>query len=70
MAKGIHMRGEQKFWRVSAALCSMLLVGPAWGQVNGLMRLSTLEWPPYTGTLLPGEGLSTKVASVVAKAAG
>jgi polar amino acid transport system substrate-binding protein len=35
-----------------------------------LIRLSTLEWPPYTGTLLPQYGLSTRVASVAAKAAG
>lgn len=35
-----------------------------------LIRLSTLEWPPYTGLLLPHDGLSTRVASVVAKAAG
>lgn len=35
-----------------------------------LIRLATLEWPPYTGTLLPQDGLSTRVATVVAKAAG
>ena len=34
------------------------------------MRLSTLEWPPYNGLLLPQEGISTRVANVVAKAAG
>jgi polar amino acid transport system substrate-binding protein len=35
-----------------------------------LMRLSTLEWPPYTGILLPKEGVSTYIATNVAKAAG
>jgi polar amino acid transport system substrate-binding protein len=35
-----------------------------------LMRLSTLEWPPYTGLLLPKEGVSTHIATVVAKTAG
>lgn len=34
------------------------------------MRLSTLEWPPYNGLLLPQEGISTRVGNVVAKAAG
>ena len=34
------------------------------------MRLATLEWPPYNGLLLPQEGISTRVANVVAKAAG
>ena len=34
------------------------------------MRLATLEWPPYTGLLLPQDGLSTRVTSVLAKAAG
>jgi polar amino acid transport system substrate-binding protein len=35
-----------------------------------LIRLATLEWPPFTGLLLPKEGLSTYIASTVAKAAG
>ena len=35
-----------------------------------VMRLATLEWPPYNGQLLPQEGLSTRIAAVVAKAAG
>lgn len=35
-----------------------------------LMRLATLEWPPYNGQLLPQDGLSTRIATVVAKAAG
>jgi len=35
-----------------------------------LIRLSTLEWPPYTGLLLPKEGVSTHIATTVAKAAG
>lgn len=52
-----------------------LLLGLAALQVQAqapqkLIRLSTLEWPPYTGLLLPQDGLSTRVASVVAKAAG
>ena len=35
-----------------------------------LIRLATLEWPPFTGLLLPKEGVSTHVATTVAKAAG
>lgn len=35
-----------------------------------VMRLATLEWPPYNGQLLPQDGLSTRVATVVAKSAG
>lgn len=35
-----------------------------------LIRLATLEWPPYNGQLLPQGGLSGYVTSVVAKAAG
>ena len=35
-----------------------------------LIRLATLEWPPFTGLLLPKEGVSTYIASSVAKAAG
>jgi polar amino acid transport system substrate-binding protein len=35
-----------------------------------LIRLATLEWPPYNGLLLPQGGLSTHITSVVTKAAG
>ena len=35
-----------------------------------LMRLATVEWPPYNGLLLPQEGLATRTASLAAKAAG
>lgn len=49
---------------------SLLMASGAFAQTTKLMRLSTLEWPPYTGTLLPQSGVSTRVASVVAKAAG
>jgi polar amino acid transport system substrate-binding protein len=35
-----------------------------------LIRLATLEWPPFTGLLLPKEGVSTYIATTVAKAAG
>lgn len=64
------MCGGKNLIMVGALLCGALQAGSVWGQAHGLMRLSTLEWPPYTGKLLPSEGLSTKVASVVAKAAG
>lgn len=37
---------------------------------GGLIRLATLEWPPYNGLLLPHGGLSNHITSVVAKAAG
>ncbi len=32
--------------------------------------MATLEWPPLTGLLLPKEGVSTYIASSVAKTAG
>lgn len=35
-----------------------------------IIRLSTLEWPPYNGLLLPQEGIATRVASLAARAAG
>jgi polar amino acid transport system substrate-binding protein len=35
-----------------------------------VMRLATLEWQPYSGQLLPQDGLSTRITAVVAKAAG
>lgn len=35
-----------------------------------LIRLAISEWPPFTGLLLPNEGISTYVATTVAKAAG
>lgn len=35
-----------------------------------LMRLATVEWPPYNGLLLPQEGLATRTASLAAKAVG
>lgn len=47
-----------------AAAASFAQSGPK------LIRLATLEWPPFTGLLLPKEGLSTYVATTVAKAAG
>ncbi|WP_367846376.1 substrate-binding periplasmic protein [Rhodoferax sp. WC2427] len=37
---------------------------------SGLIRLATLEWPPYNGLLLPQGGLSSYITSAVAKAAG
>lgn len=43
----------------------------SWAQTDSkLIRLATLEWPPFTGLLLPKEGVSTYIASTVAKAAG
>lgn len=53
------------WWVVGWLACSAQAQAPP-----KLIRLSTLEWPPYTGALLPQDGLSTRVASVVAKAAG
>lgn len=53
------------WWVVGWLACSAQAQAPP-----KLMRLSTLEWPPYTGALLPQGGLSTRVTSVVAKAAG
>lgn len=35
-----------------------------------LIRLATVEWPPYNGLLLPQEGLATRTASLAAKEAG
>lgn len=43
----------------------------SWSQSEPkLIRLATLEWPPFTGLLLPKEGVSTYIATVVAKEAG
>jgi polar amino acid transport system substrate-binding protein len=47
-----------------AATCSMAQSD------TKLVRLATLEWPPFTGLLLPKEGVSTYIATTVAKAAG
>ena len=33
-----------------------------------LIRLATVEWPPYNGLFLPHEGLITRTASLAAKA--
>ena len=53
------------------ALVLAVAAGSSWAQADvKLMRLATLEWPPFTGLLLPKEGVSTYVASTVAKAAG
>nr|WP_315184110.1 transporter substrate-binding domain-containing protein [uncultured Albidiferax sp.] len=54
-----------------------LLALGVWGSTHcqaqtntGLIRLATLEWPPYTGLLLPQGGLSGHITSAVAKASG
>lgn len=59
----------------SAALLLAQALLPSQAQTQAqapprFMRLATLEWPPYTGLLLPQDGLSTRIASVLAKAAG
>ena len=43
---------------------------PAQSAQSKLIRLSTLEWPPYVGLLMPQEGLSTRITSVVSRKAG
>lgn len=35
-----------------------------------IIRLATLEWPPYNGLLLPQEGIATRVATLAARVAG
>lgn len=35
-----------------------------------IIRLATLEWPPYNGLLLPQEGIATRIATLAARAAG
>ena len=35
-----------------------------------IIRLATLEWPPYNGLLLPQEGIATRVATLAARASG
>jgi len=54
------------------ALISGLMNASALAQTDApkLIRLSSLEWPPYTGVLLPREGISTRVAVAAAKASG
>lgn len=56
---------------VVSGLLLLAISASAYAQSGAkLMRLSTLEWPPYTGLLLPKEGVSTHIATVVAKNAG
>jgi polar amino acid transport system substrate-binding protein len=47
-----------------------LMACAAQAQTTQLMRLATLEWPPYTASVLPNGGMSSKVAFEVAKSAG
>jgi len=57
----------------SATLLLAQVLLPSQAQTQAapkFMRLATLEWPPYTGLLLPQDGLSTRITSVLAKAAG
>ncbi len=58
--------------RLLAVMLLIFLSGLTHAQTGEqrFIRLSTLEWPPYTGLLLPQDGLSTRIVSVVSKAAG
>jgi polar amino acid transport system substrate-binding protein len=51
-------------------LCAVTATGSFAQSEPKLIRLATLEWPPFTGLLLPKEGVSTYIATTVAKAAG
>jgi len=52
-------------------LTLMFAMGCSFAQTESkLIRLATLEWPPFTGLLLPKEGVSTYIATTVAKSAG
>ncbi len=51
-------------------LIAVLATGAMAQSQHKLIRLATLEWPPFTGLLLPQEGVSTYIAATVAKAAG
>lgn len=60
---------KKKVWLVGLFLG--LLATGSWSQSEPkLIRLATLEWPPFTGLLLPREGVSTYIATTVAKEAG
>lgn len=57
--------------RLFLALLALLAATGSFAQSEPkLIRLATLEWPPFTGLLLPKEGVSTYIATTVAKAAG
>ncbi|MES2943313.1 MAG: transporter substrate-binding domain-containing protein [Pseudomonadota bacterium] len=56
--------------RLLLAISVLLSCELASAQADQYIRLATLEWPPYTGLLLPQEGLSTKITSVVSRSAG
>jgi len=59
---------NKKAW---LGLVFVLTMGSGFAQSDSkLIRLATLEWPPFTGLLMPKEGVSTYIASTVAKAAG
>ena len=59
---------KRMLFSATLLLAQALLPSQAQTQAK-FMRLATLEWPPYTGLLLPQDGLSTRVTSVLAKAA-
>jgi polar amino acid transport system substrate-binding protein len=57
--------------RLLIGILSVLATSGTFAQSESkLIRLATLEWPPFTGLLLPKEGVSTYIATTVAKAAG
>lgn len=56
-------------WLGLTALLSVNLTASA-ADVPDVIRLATLEWMPYTGKLLPSDGVSTATISEVAKQMG
>jgi len=52
-----------------AAAATALVLAPA-AAVAETLRLTTLDWPPYTGADLPGQGTTTETVRKAAQAAG
>ena len=50
----------RKFFLPLATLAALLFAAPTYGQ-DAKVALSTLDWPPYTGSDLPNGGATTEV---------
>jgi len=58
------------FYRLLSVILACLSWMPAWaGDVN-VLRLTSLDWPPYVSKSLPGEGISSSVVKAAAQLAG
>lgn len=60
---------SSRFLRALVCLLLVLGAGPA-GAQESTVRLTSLDWPPFSGAELPGQGASIVVASAAFSAAG